>query len=146
MIIGIDPGKKTGIAIFKNKELEEVRTLSPYQTVLFIQENSDKIKRAIIEYSKNQSYIFQEPKLRSRPSAFGKIGRNIGQVDGLCELYIECLETNEIPVGKISPLSKGHKYKSEEFKSYFPKFKGRTNEHERDATKIVYKFNYHLES
>jgi hypothetical protein len=146
MIIGIDPGNKTGIAIFENKQLAQVKTLSPYQTVLFIQENSQKIKKAVIEYSKGNSYIFQSAKTRSNSSAFGAIGRRIGQVDGLCELYIECLETNKIPVNKISPLSKGHKYKSEEFKIYFPKFKGRTNEHERDAVKIVSKFNYHLES
>lgn len=146
MIIGIDPGKNTGIAIFKNKQLAELKTLTPYETVLFIQDNFSDIKRAVIEYSKGQSFIFVDPKSRSRPSAFGKIGRNIGQVDGLCELFIECLETNKIPVEKISPLSKGHKMKSAEFKLNFPEFKGQTNEHERDAAKIVFKFNYHLES
>lgn len=146
MIIGIDPGNKTGIAIFNQKKLTEVKTLTPYETVLFFQEEKNKIKRAVIEYSKGQSFIFTDPKMRARPSAFGKIGRNIGQVDGLCELYIECLETNKVPVNKVSPLSKGHKMKSEEFKRYFPDFKGKTNEHERDAVKIVYKFNYHLES
>lgn len=146
MIIGIDPGNKTGISIFKDKELKEVKTLTPYQAVTFFQDNFDKIKGAVIEYSKGQSFIFQSPQLRGRPSAFGKVSRNIGQVDGLCELYIECLESQKIPVSKIKPLSKGHKYSSEEFKSYFPNFKGKTNEHERDAVKIVYKFNYHLES
>lgn len=146
MIIGIDPGNKTGISIFEKRELKEVKTLSPYQAIIFFQKNFDKIKKAVIEYSKGQSFIFQEPKLRSRPSAFGKISRNIGQVDGLCEMYIECLESERIPVAKIAPLNKGHKYSAQEFKSYFPKFKTRTNEHERDAVKIVYKFNYHLES
>lgn len=146
MIIGIDPGNKTGISIFDNRELKEVKTLSPYGAVTFFQENFDKIKGAVIEYSKGQSFIFQSPELRGRSGAFGQMSRRIGQVDGLCELYIECLESKKIPVAKIKPISKGHKYSSEEFKSHFPKFKGRTNEHERDAVKIVYKFNYHLES
>jgi hypothetical protein len=146
MVIGIDPGNKTGIAIFKAKKLAEVKTLTPYQTVIFFQENYSKIKRAVIEYSKGQSHIFQSAKTRANSSAFGAIGRRIGQVDGLCQLYIECLESNKILVNKITPFSKGHKYSSAEFKSYFPEFKGRTNEHERDAIKIVYKFNFHLDS
>lgn len=141
MIIGIDAGIKTGIAVFENKELVDLKTLTPYQAICFFQQNAGKITKAVIEYSKGQSYIFNQRSGMTK-AVMGKLGRNIGQVDGLCEIFIECFEANKIEVHKHTPLGKGTKWRHEEFQHYFPKWKGRTNEHERDAVKIVYKFNH----
>jgi len=143
MIIGIDAGIKTGIAIFSDRQLIGLKTLTPYQAVCFFQENINKITKAVIEYSKGQSFIFNKRHGMS-DKVVGKLGRNIGQVDGLCELYIECFESNKIEVCKHTPLGKGSKWKQEDFQHYFPRWKNRTNEHERDAAKIVFKFSHQL--
>lgn len=143
MILGIDAGVKTGIAIFENQKLVDLKTFTPYQAVCFFQENAGKISKAVIEYSKGQSYIFNK-RIGMNEKVIGRLGRNIGQVDGLCELFIECLENNKIEVHKHTPLGKGSKWNADEFKYFFPEWKSRTNEHERDAVKIVFKFNHHL--
>lgn len=140
MIIGIDAGVKTGIAIFENRRLVDLKTLTPYQAICFFQENTGNITKAIIEYSKGQSYIFNQRAGMSK-AVLGKLGRNIGQVDGLCDIFIECLEYNKIEVHKYTPLDKGSKWNKEEFQYFFPLWKNRTNQHERDAVKIVFKFN-----
>jgi hypothetical protein len=143
MIIGIDAGIKTGIAIFENERLVDLKTLTPYQTILFFQKNSNKIIKAVIEYSKGQSYIFNQRSEMSK-AVIGKLGRNIGQIDGLCDIFCECLESNKIPIHKHTPLGKGSKWSKKEFQLYFPYWEKQTNEHQRDAVKIVFKFNYHF--
>lgn len=143
MIIGIDAGKETGIAIFENKRLVDLKTLSPYETICFLHRNIEKITKVVIEYSKGQSYIFNQRAGMSK-AVVGRLGRNIGQVDGLCEIFIECCEKNGIEIHKHTPLGKGSKWKKEEFQHYFPQWKKRTNSHQRDATKIVWKFNHHI--
>jgi len=144
MVIGIDVGVKTGIAVFQNRELADLRTFTPYQAICFFQENASKITKAVIEYSKGQSYIFNK-RSGMNEKVIGRLGRNIGQVDGLCELFIECLESNKIEVHKHTPLGKGSKWNADDFRHFFPAWKNRTNEHERDAVKIVFKFNHHLD-
>ena len=143
MIIGVDAGVKTGIAIFENRQLVGLKTLTPYQAICFFQENASKITKAVIEYSKGQSYIFNQRSEMSK-AVMGRLGRNIGQVDGLCDIFIECFESNKIEVHKHTPLGKGSKWNKEEFRHFFPQWKNRTNEHGRDAAKIVFKFNHHL--
>jgi hypothetical protein len=143
VIIGIDAGVQTGIAIFENQKLIQLKTLTPYQAVCFFQENIGKITKAVIEYSKGQSYIFNK-RAGMNERVIGRLGRNIGQVDGLCELFIECLESNKIKVHKYTPLKKGSKWNQEAFLQCFPYWKGSTNEHKRDAVKIVFKFDHHL--
>ena len=52
--------------------------------------------------------------------------------------------SNKIQVHKHTPLGKGSKWKKEDFQYYFPYWEKQTNEHQRDAVKIVFKFNHHF--
>jgi len=141
MIIGIDAGIKTGIAIFENGKLVELKTLTPYNAILFFQNTT--ITKAVIEYSKGQSHIFSQR--HGMPKAvIGKVGRNVGQVDAMCDMFIECLESKLVDVVKYTPSQKGRKWGAEDFKCSFPNWKPVTNSHTRDAVKIVVKFNHHL--
>ena len=43
MIVGVDPGKDTGVAIFKDKKLVELKTFTPFTFILWLQENKKEI-------------------------------------------------------------------------------------------------------
>ena len=142
-VIGIDPGTKTGIACFKEGKLIRLLSKTPLETITFLLNNASKIKVAVIEDSKGQSHLFSAKKTQNK-RVVAKIGRNVGEIDALCKLYLDCFRDFNIELIKVTPLKKGDKWKQEDFIGYFPDWKKRTNEHERDAVKIVYKYNYHL--
>lgn len=135
LIIGIDAGKHTGIAIFNNNKLVELKSFNTYETICFIQQIADKIKYIIIEDSTKQSYIWGADKMNR--GSFGRRARNTGSVDGKLDVYKEMCQDLEIEIIPISPLKKGKKWTHTEFKTYFPEYKGTTNQHERDAAKCV---------
>lgn len=142
MIIGIDAGKHTGVAVFFDRKLQELFTCNTYQLIEYLQNNKNKIKAVVMEDSKLQSYIWG--KNDKSNAALGRHARNIGSVDGRVEVIKEACEHLEININCISPAQKGAKWKAEEFLSYFSYFKGLTNQHERDAAKCVIMGNYHL--
>ena len=135
LTIGIDAGKHTGIAIFENNNLIELKSLNTYQTIYFIQQNADRIKCIVIEDSTQQSYIWGADQMNRK--SFGRRARNTGSVDGKLDVYKEMCKELKIEVIPISPLKKGKKWTHAEFKVYFPEYKGTTNQHERDAVKCV---------
>jgi hypothetical protein len=136
-IIGIDPGKDTGLAIFEGKTLIQTQSINTYEAIKFLQENKQDIDYVVIESSAKQSFIWN--KNNKSTNAFGRHARNIGSVDGVVRVIIECCEAENIKVETISPLQKGKKWNSEEFKQYFQEYTKKTNQHERDAAICVIK-------
>lgn len=136
-IIGIDPGKDTGLAIFENKILIETRSINTYEAIKFLQDNKQDIDYIVIESSTKQSFIWN--KNNKSANALGRHARNIGSVDGVVRTLLECCEAENINVKTISPLQKGKKWDAVEFKQYFQEYTKRTNQHERDAAICVIK-------
>ena len=134
-IIGIDPGKNTGLAVFQDNKLIELHTFTAYQAIKFLQSNKEHIKHVVIESSAKQSFIWN--KNNKSTNAFGRHARNIGSVDGVVRMFLECCEEEEIQIYSISPLQKGAKWDSDKFKRYFQEYTKKTNEHQRDAAVCV---------
>lgn len=144
VVIGIDPGLKTGIAIFVKGGLEELRTISPWEIPALIsrQQEDRGIKRVIYEDSRLQSHIFSAHKPGSR--ALGqaqklKIARNVGQIDGWCCLIAQVCAERGITCHGISPAAKGAKLDAKRFEGVTG-WQGRSNEHERDAAMVAWRY------
>ena len=142
--VGVDPGKDTGVAIFKDKKLVELKTFTPFAFILWLQEKVKeqeiKVAMVVFENSKLQSHIFTGNSANKRVG--GKIGRNIGQVDGFCEIIQEMCEFYNIKCKGVSPLAKGKKITHKTFIDFVPYYNKQTNQHERDAAQVVMRFNY----
>jgi hypothetical protein len=146
--VGVDPGKDTGVAIFKDKKLVELKTFTPFTFILWLQEKvkEKEITMVVFENSKLQSHIFTVISANKRRNigqgVGGRIGRNIGQVDGFCEIIKEMCEFYKIECKGVSPLAKGKKITHKTFIDFVPYYNKQTNQHERDAAQVVMRFNY----
>ena len=133
VVIGIDPGNKTGIAIFSlgtKFNLVETKTISPLDVASEI-EGADVV---YIEDSRLQKAIFCHP---SQKVAYS---RSVGQVDARCSDVEEICNRKGIKFVGISPKEKGKKISKDEFMRIFgcSSNKSGSNQHERDAAMVVF--------
>lgn len=136
LIVGIDVGVETGIAVFKDNKLIELHTKNVYETILYLLDNVYDIKKVVIEDSTKQSFIWN--KKNKSMSALGRHARNIGTVDGGVRIIKEACTSLDIDLISVAPLQKGKKWHKKDFKFFFPEWTTQTNQHERDAVKCVY--------
>jgi hypothetical protein len=130
-ILAIDPGAKTGCAYFDKASLESVFTITPYEVVAFLQEES--YDRVILEDSTLISHIYTAPSVKG--AAKLKIARNIGEVDGYCKMIVAACAEAGMPCLQVSPKGKGAKINAAQFKA-ITGWDGATNQHERDAAMV----------
>lgn len=133
-ILGIDPGKKTGLALIVDGQLVDLRTASPENIAQAISEAAPD--RVVFEDSRLTSAVFARG---VSPAAMRKIARNVGQVDGLCAQIVSICERLGIPAHGISPKGKGAKLKAEPFKA-LTGWVGPSNEHERDGCMVAWPY------
>jgi len=128
-ILSIDPGMKSGAAIFDNGQCIFFKTLrGPVETIDFIRAQSPAL--VICEDSRLQSHVFTAPSLNAQARL--KVARNIGMVDMCCYLIQAACERLQIGYLAVSPKGKGGKLDSKSLQ----KLTGitlSTNQHERDA-------------
>lgn len=136
VILGIDPGANTGLAIFRAGKLAELRTVEP--AGIEAQIVAIKPSRVVFEDSRLQSHTWATAKAMSRAAAV-KIARNVGQIDAWCSLVTAICAKHSIPAHGISPKSKGAKTTAEQFE----KLTGWTmasNQHVRDAAMCAWAY------
>ena len=132
-VIGIDPGNKTGIAIFSlgtKFNLVETKTIHP----LDVEVEIEGVDVVYIEDSRLQKAIFCHP---SQKVAYS---RSVGQVDARCSDVEEICNRKGIKFVGISPKEKGKKISKDEFMRIFNccSNKSGSNQHERDAAMVVF--------
>lgn len=132
IIIGLDPGVNTGIAVFRNGKLEDLMTCKPHQ----IGFNISCVDRVVFEDSRLTSFMFTSVKARA---AALKIARNVGEIDAWCRFIVMLCEELGIPAHGISPKGKGTKLSATEFNK-FTGWTGKSNQHERDAAMVAYPY------
>ena len=138
-VIGIDPGKDTGMAEFEDGTLKSLRTLTPLSILCFLQEEYAKgISLVVLEDSRCQSNVFSASGEKNRSKAL-KIARDVGRIDALCSLIDAACKSAGIAIVAVSPLSKGAKLGGDDFKAV-TSWEGRTNQHERDAAMVAWGF------
>jgi hypothetical protein len=135
MIIGIDPGNESGIAIYMDGKLISLLTFTPLRVAEMIM--SSKPSLVILEDSTLTSYIFTAPGVPHRAAL--KVARNIGEVDGYCKIIKQVCCDLKIACVSISPKEKGKKIDAKEFEQ-ITGWAGKSNQHERDAAMVAWRF------
>lgn len=132
MVVGLDPGVKTGLAIWSReaKRLTAVNTMGITQAMTTI--------RLMHEFGSLHSVRFEDARKRKW---FGASGREqlqgAGSIKRDCSILEEFLTGLEgVPFLMVSPKSKGAKLDAEQFKR-LTGWEGRTSEHSRDAAALV---------
>jgi hypothetical protein len=131
MLIGLDPGSFTGVAIFENKKLTRLMTWTPLQLITLLPSLS--VDRVIFEDSRLISPVWGRG---TTSAAKLKIARNVGQVDAICNLICSLCNEMKVSAHGISPKHKGRKLDTETFNKITGWTK-KSNQHERDAAMCV---------
>ena len=132
IIIGIDPGVKTGMALWncKTQQFEFIKTLS-------ITEAFQRCRMWKLGNGLNEIY-FEDARLRTW---FGNAGREklqgAGSIKRDCSIWQEFCEYYEVPFQAIKPAKGNTKWSAEYFKR-LTGWKNRTSEHARDAAALVF--------
>ena len=132
IIMGIDPGAHTGIALYTDGKLTQLSTVPPSD----IQATITHIRpaRVVFEDSRLISHTFTT--VRSRPAAL-KMARNVGEIDAWCRLITQVCESLRIPALGISPKGKGAKADAAAFER-ITGWTGQSNQHTRDAGMVAW--------
>lgn len=133
-IIGIDPGKHTGVAIYRDSVLCELHTLSPDMIEsLLVRVRPDLV---VFEDSRKQSPVFSRG-VSHRATL--KIARNVGEIDQLCRQIEDMCRRNGLESVGVSPLRKGAKLDAARF-AVVTGWTQRSNQHERDAAMVAHQY------
>lgn len=144
VVIGIDPGMQTGVALYRGGVLDALMTLDPWDIAAFIayQQGASRINRVIFEDSRLQSRVFSAHKPGKRvlghPEQL-KVARNVGQIDGWCHVIARVCAERGITCHGISPEGKGAKLDAKQFASVTG-WQGSSNQHGRDAAMVAWRY------
>jgi len=133
-MIGIDPGKQTGISTYRDGALVELRTVSPGDVYEVLLESG--ATRVVMEDSRLQSAVFPRA---VGPRAMLKIARNVGETDQRCWRIEALCETAGIDLVRVSPLGKGAKLNAARFREVTG-WTGGSNQHTRDAAMVAWPY------
>lgn len=134
ILLGIDPGQNTGLAVFDGGRLAELRTITPVEIDRAI--TSIMPGRVIFEDSRLQSHLWTTSTAKA---TLAKIARNVGEVDAWCKLIVAVCESLNVPAHGISPLGKGKKMAADQFQR-ITGWDGPSNQHTRDAAMVAYPY------
>ena len=130
LLIGIDPGVQTGIAVWGQGELQLVKSGSAVEAENYILSRLDlhTVKLRIEDARKRTWYGKAGPE---RKQGAGSIKRDSQRWQEFCEHH-------ELEFQMIHPKNNTTKLKADKFKRYTG-WAGKTNEHSRDAAMLVYR-------
>ncbi len=143
-VVGIDPGVKTGIAIWDrdHKEFRQISTWDFWDTVFALTRStiytpdSCLIVIEVAHYAPTYSHLKAEGQNKNTLS---KIARNVGQVTREAQLLAEGLLRFGYEVQEVRPQGKAKKAADDV--RQFQRLTGwmeRTNQHERDAARLCW--------
>lgn len=130
--IGIDPGQRTGVAIYRDGKLCELRTVSPADIEALIVEHAPAL--VVFEDSRMQSPVFSRG---TNPRAMLKIARNVGEIDQLCRQIEDICKRLGIKCIGVSPHRKGRKLNAKRF-AVATGWTALSNRHTRDAAMVAW--------
>lgn len=135
VLMGIDPGQRTGAALYRDGALTALCTVTPIEVHTLIREVVPDM--VVFEDSRLQSRVWTANKVR--PAAGLKIARDVGRIDMLCELIQAECERLRITCHGVSPKGKGAKVNAEAFER-ITGWATASNEHTRDAAMVAYPY------
>lgn len=132
ILIGIDPGVKTGFAVYnpRTKKFEVVKTSSIVEAMNYIR-----------QYQRSEYKIeiwFEDARQRKWFGAKGREAlQGAGSIKRDCKIWQEFCEYHKIPFKMLPPQKGQTKWTAEYFKR-LTGWEGRTSEHARDAAALVF--------
>lgn len=129
ILLGIDPGANTGLALYRDSKLVGMRTVTPLLLIDALRQVCPDI--VVMEDSRLQRAVWHKS-----PGAI-KIARDVGRIDGWCDLIEAACTHMGTDLIKISPKDKGAKLDAVAFQAATG-WKGQTNAHERDAAMVAW--------
>lgn len=134
VVVGIDPGTNTGIALIRAGVLTQLQTIHP----LDLHEHLERLRpdRVVFEDSRLTSHLFTS---NARSAVAKSMARKVGQVDMVCGLIVEACSRLGIAAHGISPKGKGAKVAAEAF-ARVTGWTGSSNEHTRDAAMVAWPY------
>lgn len=134
VIVGIDPGIHTGMALIADGVLIDLETIHPLDILSKLRTMAPA--RVVFEDSRLTSHLFTT---NARAAVAKSMARKVGQVDMVCGLIVEACARLGITAHGISPKGKGKKLNAEQFKAATG-WAGTSNEHQRDACMVAYPY------
>lgn len=139
LIIGIDPGTYTGVAIwdYEKKEFLSITTLKIHHAMNLI----SRLQARATEYGETQIDLVIFEDARKRKGGFKRgAEQGAGSVKRDCSIWEDFLKDSKLPFLKSLP--KNTKMLDGMFKK-LTNWEGRTSSHARDAAMIVFGINAH---
>jgi hypothetical protein len=133
-VICIDPGTTCGIARYEGGRLIALLDgdIADVLEVFAV----EKPSAVVFEDSTQQRTMFARyGHEHMRATAGAKVARNVGEIDGYCKTIMAVCAKAGVPCIGVSPERKGAKLTAKQFEAYSG-WKGRTNEHQRDAAML----------
>lgn len=132
VVIGIDPGVNTGVAVADGGKLVSVESMSAVEA-------EGCVMQCLEMYGLPNVFVrFEDARMRQW---FGSKGREAlqgaGSIKRDCSRWQEFLEHHNIPHSRVAPQANRTKLTADQFKA-ITKWQGRTNEHGRDAAMLVF--------
>jgi len=134
VIVGIDPGQKTGIAVILDCVLGTMTTERPENVAPVLQE---WMPRLVIFEDSRRNTVYHRRGQNARTMLH--IARSVGEIDQLCREIENTCERLGIKCIGVSPQRKGAKIKAGEFAA-ITGWQGRSNQHERDAAMVAWPY------
>jgi len=156
--LGIDPGRNTGIAIYQvsKKRLVKLMLLDFWGTIKLLDTFEKVIKEELaketvlpgeLDFETDLEIVIEDPQLNEpafvRPGTtermMRKIAQDVGRNKENAFLFMEYMNKRRIRFRQVQP--KTRKWDAEEMKK-FTGWQGSSNEHNRDAAKLVFGLKY----
>ena len=138
LVIGIDPGKQTGFAIYDTDfdKLTDLRTLTFWTAFQAIGELDFKEVSHVVVELPDSKHVWH--KGASSPAALQRQGVNVGSVIREAELFREGLSLGGYTVKVVNPRGKVDATRFNNWTGWT----GRSNQHERDAGLLCFGRRY----
>lgn len=135
IIVGIDPGVKTGLAVWniEDQEFMHLKTVSIVEAIRELAGWNYRVKEIRFEDARLRTW-FEEPK--NSKGAIAKL-QGVGSVKRDCAIWQEFCEYYKVPFQAVKPEAGNTKWTAE----YFKRVTGwtqRTTVHSRDAGVLVF--------
>ena len=133
--IGIDPGTKTGLAVWddRGKALVELETLMIHDALLKVESISKESQGnvfVIFEDARQRTWFGKDKNTNAKLQGAGSIKRD-------CAIWDDFLTDYGIPFRAVPPQKGGTKWDERYFKMVTG-WKGKTSNHARDAAVLVF--------
>lgn len=139
LILGMDPGAATGVAVFDAGKLVELLTIAPNELERFLRERAAAgAGRLVFEDSRLETRLWNARKKEAYGAALAT-ARSVGQVDAWCTLITAICGELALPSHGISPTAKGAKVDADAF-GRITGWTKRSNQHERDAAMVAWQY------